>query len=456
MPDSSPANPHPSENLHRIRAVFVVLGVGILAVFAAVLATTLLFLRNDMRQLVMDRDASLLTSLAQHLYQKSQPVEFPEFDLLGMAVESSELRGVIGVRVFSASGDLIARAPTSLYPVRLAPDDRQHLLKGQPVTRFFPQSSLASLFRDTDPENPAAPAPLLEVIAPLRNDQNQTTASVQYWLDGTTIAAEFKALDRSLLGMGLFILLGGGAILIVILVLARKRLQRMAALLASRNQSLRKANQQLARTARSAAIGSVTSHLFHGLKNPLAGLQSYLRLTSGDDEAVALTQRMQALIQETLAVIQEESRDDPDLALSLEEWVDMIRSRLQPEADQTTVNLHIRCRGDLTVPAHKARLALLVLRNLVENALQASPPNATITIDVEAQANQLSVTVSDKGPGLPPEIQKNLFHPVHSTKENGSGIGLAIAHLIAEQIPAELHLTRSGPEGTAFLLTFST
>lgn len=457
----SASSPSPSQappaapGSRRIRNIFVVLGLGILALFAALLTTTLLYLRSEMRTLVLDRDAQLLGSIAQHLYAKAAPVEFPEIDLLEMAMESSELRGVIGVRVFNKDGQLLARAPASLYPVALDTADTTQLQRGQPVTRFFPAATLGSLFRDADPAAGSQTAPLLEVVTPLQNPHEQTVAALQYWLDGSTIHREFRTLDRSLAGLGLLILLGGGAILIAILITARKRLQRLATLLEHRNRSLHHANQQLARTARSAAIGSVTSHLFHGLKNPLAGLQSYLRLSAGDDEAVALTHRMQSLINETLAVIQEESSDQTNVTMTLPEWAAFIRDRLQPEAEAAGACLNVQTRGSWSLPAHQARLGLLVLRNLVENACQAAPEGSRVSVDAQVHSSGLFVTVRDEGPGLPEFIRQNLFQPVRSSKENGTGIGLAIARLIAEQIPADLSLLHTGPHGTSFQLHLS-
>ncbi len=439
--------------LSRIRWLFVLLGMGVLVIFSGLLLLVLFFVRAEMRDLVLQRDATLLGSVAQRHYEESKPIRLPELDLLGLAVESSELRGVIGVRVYAPPGKLIARAPDALFPASLSEERVATLRGGRPVTRFFPDFPLESLFSDAavDRSEETAPTALLEVIAPLRNAEGETAAAVQFWIDGADVAAEFVSLDQSLAGIALLVLGGGGGLLVTILVLARRRLQGMAVLLAERNRSLEKANTELARAARTSAIGSVTSHLFHGLKNPLAGLQSYLRLTSGDEEAVALTQRMQALINETLEVIREEESGH-GIRLDLAEWAEVFRERLEPEIRNRPVTLTLRHKGEGKLINARGRLLLLVLRNLVENAAEAVPENGWIEVLLEGRPEGISATVSDNGPGLPAAITAHLFEPVRSGKENGTGVGLAIAAVIARHIPGNLRLVETGPTGTTFTI----
>ena len=75
-----------------------------------------------------------------------------------------------------------------------------------------------------------------------------------------------------------------------------------------------------------------------------------------------------------------------------------------------------------------------VLQALVVNAVEASPPGGTVTLRALAQApGRIRVELEDQGPGLAPEIRERLFTPHLSTKANGSGMGLFLAHRIATQ-----------------------
>src|SRR5207248_1948965 len=134
-------------------------------------------------------------------------------------------------------------------------------------------------------------------------------------IEGESIAREFAELDRSLILQGSVAFISGGGLLLIALVLAFRRIERGHRLLSERTQSLLRANQELALAAKTSAVGAVTAHLIHGLKNPLAGLQNFVasRLENGRSaedsdwqEAVDTTQRMQNLIGRVVHVLEEQ------------------------------------------------------------------------------------------------------------------------------------------------------
>jgi signal transduction histidine kinase len=301
------------------------------------------------------------------------------------------------------------------------------------------------LFDDESALNRRRGFPMNEVLVPVRDIDGTTVAMIQYWLDGAEVAAELKQLDKFLLLLGSAFFMAGGLIFIIVFLYARKRLMRMGNLLADRNASLERANADLAMAARTSAIGSVTSHLFHGLKNPLAGLKAYLRVTGQDDEAIAIADRMQSMIDEALSVISESN--DTDFQLTLEEVRQMAEGRLN---NSNPPMVEFESSGDGTIPARKAQLILLVLRNLVENAREASPDGSNVHVKLNLNGSGFHASVEDHGPGLPEHIRERLFEPVQSTKNNGSGIGLAISSVIARHIPATVGLVKSDPHGTTF------
>jgi signal transduction histidine kinase len=94
-----------------------------------------------------------------------------------------------------------------------------------------------------------------------------------------------------------------------------------------------------------------------------------------------------------------------------------------------------------------------VLTNLVQNALDAVSDKkelgeVCLTIDVTGQTH-VSVTVSDNGPGIAPEIVGRLFEPYATTKAHGTGLGLAIAQRIAIEHDGELSYVAAEPRGGA-------
>lgn len=71
-----------------------------------------------------------------------------------------------------------------------------------------------------------------------------------------------------------------------------------------------------------------------------------------------------------------------------------------------------------------------VLTNLIDNAVEASPPGGTVSVEVAWEGDDVVFVVADEGPGLPVEDPELLFQPFYSTKGRGSGVGLALVQRI--------------------------
>lgn len=96
---------------------------------------------------------------------------------------------------------------------------------------------------------------------------------------------------------------------------------------------------------------------------------------------------------------------------------------------------------------------LQILINLVKNAVQAKAR----TINMEARIDSSDVTiieVSNDGEPISPEAQKQMFVPFYTTKQDGSGIGLAISRQIMRMHNGQISLSSSTPEKTVFVLMF--
>jgi len=98
------------------------------------------------------------------------------------------------------------------------------------------------------------------------------------------------------------------------------------------------------------------------------------------------------------------------------------------------VRLDVEGAGDLPpLPAVEPELRA-VIQALVVNAVDASPEGGTVRVRLAAADPGLRIEVDDDGPGLPQAIRERLFTPHLSTKANGSGMGLFLAHRIATSL----------------------
>ena len=436
-----------------------------LAVLALAILISLLHLRRHIFDQIASRDGDTLDALAaqQYLDDKESDESITTLSDTGEQIElalniSRRLRTVYGVRLFSPEGRLITAFPLYITEASVPASDLAALRDLRPVSHFVPGAQLSGQIL-ADPDSDAGP--LLEVNVPLREPgKNRLEGIAQFLIYGAGIAREYAELDMHLAMQGALAFCVSGAIVTGGLLLAFRRVQRANVLLAERTSNLLKANRELALAAKTSAIGAVSSHLIHGLKNPLSGLRSFVQdrasgQESGQDSdwqlAIATTQRMQALIDRVVRVLQEQ-QTVTEYEISFPELLDMLAGKLQPAAQMAGVGYSSSLSASGAVSNRSADLILLILENLLQNAIDATPAGKAVHLRVLSDESNIRFDVEDEGPGLSPALKDRLFTPCHSEKKGGSGIGLAISRQLATHLGATLELERSSPGGCCFRL----
>ena len=197
----------------------------------------------------------------------------------------------------------------------------------------------------------------------------------------------------------------------------------------------------------------------HELRTPLTAL--YLQLgmlarASGEAERDAAMSTLSAgvqraihLVEQMLALARQEPRADSQrVPVRLDELARAIVTELVPLADAGHIDLGIAAAQPATVAGDPDALCTL-LRNLVDNAVRYTPAGGRVDVTVESRAGAARLTVSDDGPGIPPEERKRVFDRFYrraGTAPSGSGLGLAIVKAIADAHGATLSLD-AGPSG---------
>jgi signal transduction histidine kinase len=111
----------------------------------------------------------------------------------------------------------------------------------------------------------------------------------------------------------------------------------------------------------------------------------------------------------------------------------LVRETLQvARADQAFAEVEVACTVDepLAITADPAKLRQ-VLWNLVRNAADAAALGGKhVAVEARVAAKLATITVTDDGPGIPPDQLKRIFDPFFTTKKSGTGLGLAQCHAI--------------------------
>lgn len=442
------------------------LGIGLaLAVLGGVLAWSMFNLRSHTRAQIANRDGEAFDALAamQHLDDTSSgetiaPLTDPG-EQIQLVLKISRLKNVIGVRLFSPDGEFVNAFPAFIEEARLSAETLARLRGLQPVSHYLPRARLEE--HDLLAQTNGARVALLEINIPLHEEGETRLAGVaQFLVNGSSIAREYSQLDRRLALQAALAFAVGGSLLVTGLVVAFHRVRRANRLLAERTANLLQANRELTLAAKTSAVGAVTSHLIHGLKNPLSGLRGFVQDHAAavgshpnDDWEVAMatTERMGRLINQVVRVIQE-GETHADYEISLSELMEMLTAKMEPLARAAGIRFQADLKAAGTLSNHQVNLILLILENLIQNAFDATPAGRVVRLRVFTQEDCLRMEVEDQGDGLPIEMQDRLFAPCPSSKKGGSGIGLAISRQLARHLGGELELGRSSPQGCVFRL----
>ncbi len=239
---------------------------------------------------------------------------------------------------------------------------------------------------------------------------------------------------------------------------------------AERTAALGAAQQQLLRSEKLAAVGQLTASIAHEVNNPIAVIQGNLDLARellGDDAVrvkseLALVdqqiERMRLIVTRLLQFARPTEYaayvDAVDCAVVLEDCLVLVGHLL----DRTRIGIERDFRATALAGINRQELQQ-VLVNLMVNAVQTMPEGGTLwlaTADGYDDAGRpgVRIEVSDSGPGLDPQLLRQLFQPFVTRKKDGTGLGLWISRSIVERYGGDLRAgNRSGPDGGGAVFT---
>ena len=205
-------------------------------------------------------------------------------------------------------------------------------------------------------------------------------------------------------------------------------------------ERLIKAQEEVIRAAKLAAIGQMSATLSHEYNQPLAAIGTYaenaekfLELQKPDRASENLgfirqqVERMGALSRTLLGFARKP--DSESHPVSLHAVIDESVLLCSPRARKSTVELQIeKPTHPLFVLGGKIRLTQVFV-NLITNAIDAtaSRDDAIVRLRVSESNNQVIVEVADNGSGIDPEIAQQIFEPFFTTKEAGVGLGIGLS-----------------------------
>jgi len=213
---------------------------------------------------------------------------------------------------------------------------------------------------------------------------------------------------------------------------------------------------------RTRALEGIAARLAHEVKNPLAaikGLSTHVARNATDEKVkerltivAAEAERLQEIVEGFLSF----SRGLDDLSIAATKPYDIARELsllLETRAADAGVTIEVRGTRELSLNADAKKLRQALL-NLVLNAMQASSRGATVTLEVAKSCadGAAVVRVMDRGQGMTPDVLERIRKPYYTTKEGGSGLGIAVARGIIEQHGGTLKFDSTSGRGTTAIV----
>jgi two-component system sensor kinase FixL len=215
--------------------------------------------------------------------------------------------------------------------------------------------------------------------------------------------------------------------------------------------------EKIAQSERLAALGQLVAEITHEIKNPLimiGGFARQLSRTIQDEKSQTKlkiiadeVQRLEKLILELKDVYrpQELVFEQVDINTLLKE----IYSLSKEDCKKAMIALELKTPKDpLWVKGDAGKLKQVFL-NLVKNAMEAMEKGGNLVIHAKPLSNQVEISITDNGPGIPTKDQERLFTPFFTTKRRGTGLGLSVSKKIIDEHPGgKLELDSEEGKGT--------
>lgn len=232
--------------------------------------------------------------------------------------------------------------------------------------------------------------------------------------------------------------------------------------LAVRLGQLHELEAQLRRRDRLSALGEVAVGIAHEVRNPLGIIKTSAELVqkrghlpAADGKLLGYVvdevRRIDSLIKDFLAF----ARPAPPALLPIRpiDVLNRVARFAAPELERHAVRLKLHDEVPTAVVEADENQLYQACLNLILNAVDAMPDGGTLTIALYSADNRLQIDFTDTGCGISSELQERIFNPFFTTKEQGTGLGLAKVFAVMESHGGSVECRSATGAGATFTLT---
>lgn len=228
-------------------------------------------------------------------------------------------------------------------------------------------------------------------------------------------------------------------------------------------QKITDRQEAIVETEKLAAVGRIAAHIAHEIRNPLVTMGGYARrvLQLGRDaskhesmirSAASVILKESERLEKVLSNVMDFTRPSPYIQEFnsvndvINDTIDLLRNLFQ----ERRIEVRLKLAKDTPLVKSDFNQMKQLMLNLVQNAIDATPPEGAIEIVTETDAKSVIIYVRDSGSGIREDELGRVFEPFYTTKVTGVGLGLAIVKRIVNDHNGEISVRNLPHGGTEF------
>jgi len=222
----------------------------------------------------------------------------------------------------------------------------------------------------------------------------------------------------------------------------------------------RQMEKDIARLDRLNLIGEMAASIGHEIRNPMTAVRGFIQLLNEQERYQQDKAYFDIMLEEldrANEIISEYLRMARDKIVNLRPHsVDQVVRAIAPmlEADANyrgmTIELNL---GNPPLPLIDENEIRQLLMNIARNGMEAMSPGGILTISTSSEGKEVILSIKDQGHGLPANLLEKLGTPFVTTKDEGTGLGLAVSYSVVARHNARIDYETS-PDGTTFHIYF--